>query len=379
MKGSEEEVIGNSAYDSNIILRAIYDTVGRKFNPYASSFVLLFVVPFIIVFLSSFFEGTLLIGGDGLGFLEDFPLILIMLIIALVVTFGYRFFEEYRHFFNKMEPVVDLGSLDEEEYEGYIDQADLFIKGEKKYSKTKWTFYGIWTISSVYFVAISERIYSSIDSELWRSPEYLSTYIIWTIYLLFVSIFILGPLLYRFVAIISVLNRLPKYLYKRKALRIVPLSPDNSGGLRPIGDLALTFNMIIVLPMFYIASNVLRWGLEADIFIQLGVYTVFLCLVFFVPLTGSHNIMKKTKEEMLQKITSEFNQLYFRVYGENRIGELSKANRKQLRQLEMLDRLSKSYEIVDRMPVWPFDMTIIRNFLLTILIPLVFVLIEVLA
>ena len=87
---------------------------------------------------------------------------------------------------------------------------------------------------------------------------------------------------------------------------------------------------------------------------------------------------KRSKEQMLQRITREFNELYFKVYNEESIGDLSKAQGRDLRRLEMLDRLSKSYEIVDRMPVWPFDLTIIRNFLISILVPFAFVLIEVL-
>lgn len=377
MKGREEHPEIN-AYGNNPVLKFIYDPFKGRLNPYLSTILFLFCIPMAILIGVAAVEGTLIIKGDGLGFLEDVPLILIILIIALIATTGYRLFEKYSQFYKKMEPVVDRTRITEGQFSDYVNRADQLIKGKGVNRNRKLLFYLIWVPTSLYTVILFEHLYGFMDRDVWRYPDHTLSYITFEIYLVFITILILGPLMYRFVSIIAVLNRFPKFLYRNHALKLVPLSPDKAGGLRPIGELGLTFNLIIVLPMFYIAINVLWWGLEPMILLQFPVYVAFLSLVFFIPLSGSHTIMKRSKEEMLEQITTEFNQLYFKVYGKGRIGELSKAGKKQLRQLEMLDRLSKSYEIVDRMPVWPFDLTIIRNFLLTILIPFIFVLIEVL-
>ena len=377
MRENEDEIT-NNPYDNNLLLRFVYDVVGGKMNVYVASITIFFIIPFIIILLASMVDDVMIIPGDGLGFLEDIPLIVMMLVFGLVVCVGYLFFERYGVFFKKMEPVIDFRHISHKDYRRYSINASRFIRGEGRYKIKKNIFYLIWTITAVYAAFLMENISLFRDIDIWRYRDHTITYVAFEIYILLILIFLIAPLLYRFIATILVLNRLPKYLYSKGALKIIPLSPDKSGGLRPIGEIALTFNMIIVLPMFWVAFNILWWGTDPYMLLQLIFYALFLSLVFFIPLSGSHDIMRRSKEQMLERITREFNELYFKVYNKESIGDLSKAQGRDLRRLEMLDRLSKSYEIVDRMPVWPFDLTIIRNFLLSILVPFVFVLIEVL-
>ncbi len=376
MRENEDEKI-NNPYDNNPLLRFVYDVVGGKMNVYVASITIFFIIPFILILLASIVDGVMIIEGEGLGFLEDIPLIVMMFLFASMIAIGYHFFEKYGTFFENMKPAIDFNYITKVEYQKHAERSNRFIRGEGGYKWRKYIFYIIWTITALYSGLITEMIGERWDFNVWRYPENQFSYAAFEIYILLILIFAIAPLLYRMIATIAVLNRFPKSMYRKNALRVIPLSPDKSGGLRPIGEIALIFNMIIVLPMFYVAVNVLYWGI-AMVVLQLIIYCFFLCMTFFIPLSGSHDIMRRSKEQMLQRITREFNELYFKVYNKDSIGNLSKAQGRDLRRLEMLDRLSKSYEIVDRMPVWPFDLTILRNFLLSILVPFAFVLVEVL-
>jgi hypothetical protein len=154
-----------------------------------------------------------------------------------------------------------------------------------------------------------------------------------------------------------------------------PLHPDKAGGLGIIGKVCLSFTWPLLVIGIILASSFF-FHEEATYFIVntlvLVVYIISITFVFFFPLSSVHKIMKKSKEEWLDKISLRIRSVL------NKIEEGLEENRDNpLRSFNELDLLRKHYEVVESMPVWPYDFKTISRFFSTILIPIIMFVIEI--
>jgi hypothetical protein len=83
--------------------------------------------------------------------------------------------------------------------------------------------------------------------------------------------------------------------------------------------------------------------------------------------------MLNAKNDLKAKISRQFNNDYSLAYD-----EISGSASQLKDNLEKLEQLQKMDKIADSFPVWPFDIQIIRRFILTMLSPLLGVLISIL-
>ena len=154
-------------------------------------------------------------------------------------------------------------------------------------------------------------------------------------------------------------------------LKLQPLHPDNCGGLKPLGDLAIAINYFVALILIYftilaIFDPTLKQNfLSSFIFFCLFFIVLFLgVLIFILSIFKAHKQMKINKNELLQRLHVEFQENY-----ELLLSSLSKSDFKKMLS-DKITSIHTMFQIAQNMPVWPFDTKSISRFFTTISLPL---------
>jgi len=154
-------------------------------------------------------------------------------------------------------------------------------------------------------------------------------------------------------------------------LRLLPLHPDKSGGLRPVGRLGLRNQyvltlfglnvvLLVITSLHYLQVPSSLYGLMIAAVIA---YLVLGPLVFVAPLLAFRGGMLRTKSELMREVANRLRVELQRLRGQLQSGSISKEDE------ELIDRLRKIGALVDELPVWPFDATTVRKFLVAYVVP----------
>ncbi len=207
--------------------------------------------------------------------------------------------------------------------------------------------------------------------DFWVSAAYPWTYWLLSLYLLLVWGYMLPAILIRIVGMIAAIGSVCRTFTRRGLFDLKPLSPDKAGGLRSLGDLSLAM-CYLTLPLtahvlaYYFSLGRLTVPLIGGL---LGLMGITL-LVFLLPVSFANRAMVNSKREVLGSICSAFST-------ENRkflalvegAGE-ARDSRAETEIFERIKRLDEAYEMASRMPVWPFDFTVLGRVLAASVIPL---------
>ena len=156
-------------------------------------------------------------------------------------------------------------------------------------------------------------------------------------------------------------------------LRILPLHPDKSGGLLPIGRLGLRnqylltifgLNIVILVAVsfHYLQVPSTLYGLIAAAIIA---YLILGPVVFMAPLLTFRTGMIRTKTELLAEVALRLRVELQRLRSQLKSGQITKEDE------ELIDRLRKVGSVIDELPVWPFDAVTLRKFLTAYVIPVI--------
>ena len=162
-----------------------------------------------------------------------------------------------------------------------------------------------------------------------------------------------------------------------KQLKINPLHPDHCGGLSPLSRyslntayLAAIFGTMITMGKYQFISQGIAleyWYFNLTILLYIPISLV----CFFGPLFAARRGMKKAKEELLGDIAKQFQADYKRIHTSlSSDGEILKKEAVKLQELRSL------YTLTNEFPVWPFDVTTFRQYLLSVVTPLLPVLLK---
>lgn len=155
-------------------------------------------------------------------------------------------------------------------------------------------------------------------------------------------------------------------------LHLLPLHPDKSGGLRPIGHLGLRNQYVLsllglnLLLMAVIYSSVLSLTSYLGGLIAAAVcaYLFLGPIVFVAPLLPFRAGMLDSKNQLTGEIAKRLRLELDRIRTQIESGKISKEDE------ELIDRLRKIGAILDELPVWPFDTGTLRKFLTAYFIPI---------
>ncbi len=149
-----------------------------------------------------------------------------------------------------------------------------------------------------------------------------------------------------------------------------PLHPDRAAGLRSLGQYALKTTYLIALlgglAVFLEYDAFVRGQWQTAYFAHAGFFAYLLLapFVFFMPLWSAHDAMLRAKENMILEISRQFNQDVKIAYSELAHNAESLKN-----NIEKIEQLQKLHQLTESFPVWPFDLSTIRRFFLTLSSP----------
>jgi hypothetical protein len=335
------------------------------------------IVPFFILLSSSLISNTLFLDGESIGYLEDVPFIEFIFLMGLISFFFYLFSERFRKFFVDTLPIIDFSSIEQDEYLSYIDEKSKLFNGVGKYSFYKLILYIIITIGIIWWVFGYAWLDISFPYDGWRFfPSHPLNYIICSSYYIFLFGVIIAPLVWRLLASAYILNTFCRYFEIH--IKLIPLHPDGMSGLKSLGYVVFSFHLVILLPIIHSIFSLYFWemgdkggkGLELSF-----LYFAVLILIFFMPLIPSHNVMARHKYKELDKISERYNELVaeLKSFSDEEDSNLDK----ELKIMDIMDKIRNYYKDIEKISVWPFDLTLISGFLTSLLVPLFLMLIQI--
>jgi hypothetical protein len=151
--------------------------------------------------------------------------------------------------------------------------------------------------------------------------------------------------------------------------------PDGCGGLSPLGRLCLWNTIILAIAGIYFGGWILIWpwfGPEYNYteyyYILLSIVTLVGFLAFFWPLYRVHEELKQNHDLAQRKLYS-IGKLITQL--EEDLHQRSELDdpKEEARRIQ-LDSLRRKYEVLQNYPTWPFNAKILRQLVLSELIPI---------
>lgn len=154
-------------------------------------------------------------------------------------------------------------------------------------------------------------------------------------------------------------------------IRMLPFHPDKCGGLRPVGRLALRnqygLSVMGINVVLFALTSMLYLAAPPALYLLVGLAVVAYLIVgpilFVGPLLPFRTGMIRTKSELMSEVAHRLSIELSRIRGELRAGSITRDDE------EIIDRLRKIGSVVDELPVWPFDASILRRFLTAYVVP----------
>lgn len=155
-------------------------------------------------------------------------------------------------------------------------------------------------------------------------------------------------------------------------VKVQPFHADRCGGLHPVGRLGLRNQYMLMI----IGLNLSLMLVTALVYFPPKAITTWMCIVpaalyvvcgpivFVGPLLPFREPMKQARDELRAKV-SQSRQALIAQLTDNLHHRTSTAG-----DVEMLARQHKLEEVIDEVPVWPFDLKIRRKFVLSYVMPL---------
>jgi hypothetical protein len=317
----------------------------------------IFLVAALVVDLVSF----ALVGDDVIrlsGWSDTWPYVVYLYVVFPVILGAYVWISSAAaELFSGLRQSQAIVASDED--------LDLFVKDRAGSLQALYN-HPVWSIASLVVVAALAVYYGLIYTRGWPPLAFLLR-----------ALKVLALYVPGWYAICQIVARQAvtiwglRQVFRRFEVAPHPLHPDRCGGLRAINNYAVGFTYVIAVAgvgiglMAYVTVH--RTGvLGPDTAIWVGVYAVVALLSFFLPPWTAHAAMAEAKRKLLMDISQQFQQAYARTTAslESETGEL-KAH------VERIESLHSLYELTDSFPVWPFDTLTLRRFAVTVTVPLV--------
>jgi hypothetical protein len=154
-------------------------------------------------------------------------------------------------------------------------------------------------------------------------------------------------------------------------IRMLPFHPDKCGGLRPVGRLALRnqygLSVMGINVVLFALTSMLYLAAPPALYLLVGLAVVAYLIVgpilFVGPLLPFRTGMLRTKSELMSEVAHRLRIELSRIRCELKAGSITRGDE------ELMDRLRKIGSVVDELPVWPFDASILRRFLTAYVVP----------
>ena len=380
-------------YRTNLGLKYIFDGFKERKKEYAgqwlvgpSIFTLILVSGF---FLVTFIEGTWHLENGVFQDIEKF--IVIYLSLFLMLIFLRIFYKKLNIAFYDLckNDIIDESKFSFNKFKALTHESEKLISGNDRKYRYKHIInnkhgIGFKGLRGLQIIAIIIIVYDSIKfiyfnefpDDAWMTDAHLGIFYYSRIEYLLIFAYLLPTVLWHFTATIYCMRKIITELSCADAFKLRPIAPDGVAGLKPLGELSLGMIYFIAAPMIIIIPYLLT---EFDSFhidggLLLISYFFLATMIFFFPLGTTHSIMREAKEKELHKLSIEFNKAYEKYSNFN--SESTEVTKDMELTVEYMERIGSLHNHVSKMAVWPFDMSIVLKFILTIAIPFLVVLFD---
>jgi len=296
-------------------LTFLYDRLGKKNEIFG---IIYFTLFWLLLFtLASFIEGTLIMGdynveGVGeIGWLEDFVWLTVMLTVLLVLYATKKLCDNFKNLItDELPQMINWEQYSKNEYYNMVTDHIDYIEQKTDEGKFHFNILQIAAIATILYYAIYLQAIKLPPVDIWHLAQHPIGYSVW-----FFSVVIifgyLGPMvLWKFITIMLVNRNIIKEIAEKNGFLMAPLSPDGAGGLRPLGDFAITISYVSMIPLLSVTVWFLVRELSTMIIASFPIIFLFSFLAFFYPLSTAHELMADTKRKELLKLSNEFNLYY---------------------------------------------------------------------
>lgn len=337
--------------------------LSRRFhldNPYIATGIG-FILGFIGYIAIPALEGVLLPSKENIASLAAWPLIYVWL-IAIPFIFGYYLSWQI---YNANQTFLSLlGVLTSSKKRVESSMTEYW----EKFSNKPW-----WILSVVLaifgtFLHAREATEYSRASNIWYTVNNSTSFYYFRVPVVFLTVYMVAQILFGHIVFILTLRR----LFKEFRIKIHILHPDRAGGLGQLGKYSLFMSYflaniaLVIVTLNIVGFYIYKDGVPLDkpsMIVMLIAYSVLSPLVFFLPLSIAHNVMKQAKEEALLEISIRSLELF--EQSQKQINLLKDLEA----QLKDLEAHEKFYVLVNKFPVWPFDITTISRFMVAVVGP----------
>jgi len=180
----------------------------------------------------------------------------------------------------------------------------------------------------------------------------------------------------------SAITILALYRITSLDLNIEPMHPDRAGGLSCLGELSMAVISVLSLVMLFLSLTGMYAKAEAEALAVAGngdgnseIYLLLLIAFAVLTVTGflaslspAHDKMRKVKADALVRLEIIARRQYKRfLEASDNLGAAEETDRDLIEEMNAVDQL---YGVVQKMPVWPFDFSMMRRFASSIALPL---------
>jgi len=157
-------------------------------------------------------------------------------------------------------------------------------------------------------------------------------------------------------------------------IRVYILHPDRSGGLAPLGKLAMHLNLLVLISSLIVVATLYNqvFLFKQSIYAPLQLVTIlghflFSALIVFTPMIAAHRKMTKARDAFLGMLSVKF----LREDQDFRSALESEASI-DIGNVQRLNAIKTFFDTAKTQPVWPFNMKVIYTFFGSVIWPLVF-------
>ncbi len=161
-------------------------------------------------------------------------------------------------------------------------------------------------------------------------------------------------------------------IVRNSVIQIIPFHPDKCGGLNPVGVLGLRNQYLLSLIginviLLFSNANILdpNIKLQTMVTVSIAAYIIFGPISFLGPLLPFRDAMQKDKSRLMNLVANRIKMDFNRIIKLIDEGEMTKEDE------ELLTRYKNIGELVEKLPVWPFDIATISKFITAYILPFV--------
>jgi len=312
-------------------------------------------------------DGTFTFDSDPVGLANDFTLFVALILTPVVASGMVIIFPKFSQVLLSLWMVIarkespgasrdGVERLSLEQFNEKLKSYEDNLKGRGKSKILAALLFAIWLADWAFLTIQHWDSIATYGNDWWSSQNYLTSFVVRTIYEFFLYCVAIPYFLFKLVSILHIMRS--SCIDLSQYLKIRPLNPDKAGGLGMYGAYSLRLMSLASLPFIMVVAYVLFISVNSILMVVFTGYMVLLAIIFFYPLSGAHRAMRKVKGETLRSLSEEFTVSYDRFMETMK----DKSAQTSWADFDEADKLNKLYATAQSMPIWPFNLATVSKF-----------------